>query len=105
MRRRKQSDVRPENVGRLFFKAGDEVPYRLEGCESEPSARMMSVVILDETKAITAPVSDFKDYRLIPESLVAIPEKPKPPRADKGKTHKKAEKAVDVAALDTEENG
>ena len=103
MSRRKQSDVNPENIGRLFFQPGNEVPFRLIKCDTEPKAIMKNVGnIVEEMEYY---VSDFAEFRLIPESLVSMPEKPKPPRADKGKTHKKAEKAIDIVALDTEDKG
>lgn len=88
MSRRKQSDINPSNIGRLFFKPGEEIPYRLISCDAEPRALLAKVSeVTPVPNAPGLPVSTYKDYRIVPESLVAIPEKPKPPRADKGKTH------------------
>lgn len=85
MSRKKMSDINPGNVGELFLKPGEDIPYRLEACGVEPTAIMERVS--DTTVKMEYLISDFKDYVLL--KPVRPIEKPKPARADKGKKHQR----------------
>ena len=87
-----------ENEGRLYFKPGEEIPYRL--------VRFGEVVIqrVDELQPRPAmSLEDVSGLRLIPDTLIGKPEAPKKLRADAGKNHKrKANQELYPSVLDGE---
>ncbi len=80
-----------ETVGRLYFKPGEEIPYKL--------IRFGEVVVqradrLEPEKPMS--LEDVADFRIVPEELVAKPTEKKT-RTDKGGKHRKQTEAEDLA--------
>ena len=87
MPRRKASAINPGNVGQIFLKPGEKVPYVLSSCEVEPNAKMLRCGSIDDT--FTAPVSELKDWVwLRPVGKIQKKQEPsfkeRKPRRDKG---------------------
>lgn len=88
MTRKRKANIRPDLIGELFLKPGEDVPYRLIRCDTEPTAIMRLAHMLGSIDDIPQPISSLSDFvQLKPIKPI---EKPKKPRADLGKHHKKA---------------
>ena len=81
---KRKANIRPDLVGELFTD-GDNV-FRLVRCETEPLATFNDIT-KPEQGIITKPISAFAN--LVQLKPVRLIEKPKKPRADLGKKHKK----------------
>ena len=91
---RKKANITPELIGELFLRPGEDIPYRLLSCDSEPRALLAKVTEINVPNVPGLPISHYLDFVLL--KPVRPIEKPKAPRADKGKTHKKIDHSQDI---------
>ena len=91
--RKKRSNIRPELIGELFLRPGEDIPYRLTNCETEPQAIMESVVAVDNASPLRWPISEFEDFVLLVPKMPRVRKLKLPvvrkPRSDKGGQHKR----------------
>ena len=85
---RRKANIRPDLVGELFLKPGEDIPYRLILCNTEPTAVIQRVDNAEpETPTGISGLSGL--VHLKPVKPIAKPVAPRKVRADKGKPHKK----------------
>ena len=88
MSRKRKANITPNDVNTFYIDDNENI-YRLTRCDMEPLACMLSV---SKGGLLEKPISEFANFiRLKPERPITELPKPRKPRADKGKTHKKNE--------------
>ena len=89
----KKSNIRPELIGELFLKPGEDIPYRLILCNTEPTAQIQRVDrdIPDDLVGISG-LSGL--ILLKPERPILKPATPRKTRSDKGKAREKKPEPV-----------
>ena len=85
---KRKNDICPENVGNLFLRQGEDIPYRLISCDSEPRALLAKVTELNVPSVPGMPISLYEDFVLLKPVVSRVRVKPeKKPRKDKGGKH------------------